>query len=177
MSAWVRARFTPALVPEQPGSVRASPPPPTQYFALYETTARAVLAVDALLSVGGPATAGLAWVSDFVNFTSGGTRVPASFVSTHSYPTDLRHGVYNRTTFEEEVIAASVIAGAAGLPLVLTETSAGLNNAYDAPFAGAFVAHIAAAFLGVPNVPTLSFWTVSAGVTDSQSQVLSTRAS
>ena len=57
------------------------------------------------------------------------------------------------------MIAASEVAGAAGLPFVLTEMSAGLNNAYDAPFAASFLVHTAAAFLGVPNVPTLSFWT------------------
>jgi xylan 1,4-beta-xylosidase len=67
--------------------------------------------------------------------------------------------VFNRTTWEEGVIAAAEVADAAGLPFVLTEMSAGLNNAYDAPFAASFLVHTAAAFLGVPNVPTLSFWT------------------
>jgi xylan 1,4-beta-xylosidase len=49
---------------------------------------------------------------------------------------------------------------AAGLPLVITEFSAGLdNNAYDAPFAASFIVHSSAAILGVPSFPTLSFWT------------------
>ena len=39
--------------------------------------------------------------------------------------------------------------------------SAGLSSAYDAPFAAAFIVHAAAAFLGVANVPTLSYWTLS----------------
>ena len=86
-------------------------------------------AVDSQLSVGGPATAGLAWVSEFVNFTDAGKSVPASFVSTHSYPTDLRHGSFTRTQFEDQIIAQAEVAEGAGLPFVLTETSAGLNNA------------------------------------------------
>jgi xylan 1,4-beta-xylosidase len=129
-----------------------------EYFTLYNHTVLAIKSVDSLLSVGGPATAGLAWIGDFVNFTQANA-VPASFLSTHSYPTDLRHGPFNRTTYEDQIIAAAEVAGAGGLPLVLTEMSAGLNNAYDAPFAAALLVHEAAAFLGVPNVPTMSFWT------------------
>jgi hypothetical protein len=36
---------------------------------------------------------------------------------------------------------------------------AAVPPADDPPFAGSFIIHAAAAFLGVPNVPTLSFWT------------------
>jgi hypothetical protein len=86
--------------------------------------------------------------------------MPASFVSTHSYPTDYRHDAdMTRSSFEDGVIAAAQIAQAANLPFVLTEMSAGLNNAYDSYFAASFIAHEAAAFLGVPNIPTMSFWT------------------
>ena len=116
--------------------------------------------MDALLSVGGPATAKLAWVPEIINYTGAGSLVPLSFVSTHSYPTDLRHMAQpNRTVYEDQIIEQAEIAHAAGLPLVLTEMSAGLNNAYDSYFAAAFIVHVASAFLGVPNVPTLSFWT------------------
>jgi hypothetical protein len=67
-----------------------------------------------------------------------------------------------RTAWEDNITAAAAVAAAAGLPLVVTEMSAGLaNNAYDAPFAAAFVVHAAAAFLGAQNVPTLSWWTFS----------------
>jgi xylan 1,4-beta-xylosidase len=44
-----------------------------EYFAFYNTTATAVRSVDSLLSVGGPATAGLAWVSDFLSALGGPT--------------------------------------------------------------------------------------------------------
>ena len=132
-----------------------------EYFAFYYTTARAIATVDPFIAVGGPATAALAWVAEFINYTAA-VSAPRSFVSTHSYPTDYRApGALTRTAWEDGVIAAAGTAAAAGLPLVLTEMSAGLSSAYDAPFAAAFIVHAAAAFLGVANVPTLSFWTLS----------------
>jgi hypothetical protein len=119
-----------------------------------------VKAVDSFLSVGGPATAQLGWVSEFINRTGAGALMPASFVSTHSYPTDYRHDAdMTRSSFEDGVIAAAQIAQAANLPFVLTEMSAGLNNAYDSYFAASFIAHEAAAFLGVGGISTMSFWT------------------
>ena len=114
--------------------------------------------MDAGLKVGGPATAGLAWVPEFINYTKT-TGAPADIVTTHHYPTDLRHGSYNRSTWEDDILTQAAIANDAGFPLVMTEISAGLNNAYDSYFAAAFVVHAAAAFLGVDSVPTLSYWT------------------
>ena len=38
-----------------------------EYFAFYATTAAAVRSVDSLLSVGGPATANLSWVPEFLS--------------------------------------------------------------------------------------------------------------
>ena len=116
------------------------------------------MAVDAGLKVGGPATAGLAWVPDFISYAQS-SGAPAHIVTTHHYPTDLRHGPFNRTTWEDNILQQAAITQAAGLPLVMTEISAGLNNAYDSFFAAAFVVHAASAFLGVDTVPTLSYWT------------------
>jgi xylan 1,4-beta-xylosidase len=137
-------------------------PPPNvtnldSYLALYNATSRAVLGVDATLSVGGPATAELGWVDEFI--ASG---LPARFLSSHSYPTDARGSPYTRTSFEEALYEVANKSAAAGLPFVMTEASAGWEgNAYDAPFAGAWIVHMAAAFLGVANVPTISYWTLS----------------
>ena len=122
-------------------------------------TATAINAVDPLISVGGPATAQLKWVPDFIERTGAGKLLPAHFLSTHSYPTDYKGAAVTRTAWEDGIIAAAETAAAAGLPLVMTEVSAGLGSQYDPPFAAAFIAHAAAAFLGVANVPTLSFWT------------------
>ena len=70
------------------------------YFELYNATATAIAAVDPLISVGGPATAALNWVPEFINFTQGGAAVPAHFLSTHSYPTDYSAAEVTRTIWE-----------------------------------------------------------------------------
>ena len=128
------------------------------YFELYNVTATAIKSVDPLISVGGPATESLMWISDFIERTGNGKAMPAHFLSTHSYPTDYKTPTV-RSEWEDNIIAVSQQAAAAGFPLVMTEVSAGLNTQYDPPFGAAFVAHAAAAFLGVPNIPTLSYWT------------------
>lgn len=55
-----------------------------EYFTLYAHAARAVKSVDASYRVGGPATAGAAWIPDMINYAAR-NRVPLDFVSTHSY--------------------------------------------------------------------------------------------
>jgi xylan 1,4-beta-xylosidase len=57
------------------------------YFKLYDTTASALKAVDARLKVGGPSTAGAAWVPEFLAHAKA-TGVPVDFVTTHAYGVD-----------------------------------------------------------------------------------------
>jgi endoglucanase len=54
------------------------------YFQLYVTTAKTIKAIDPTLQVGGPATAGAAWVPEFLDhaYKNG---APVDFVTTHSY--------------------------------------------------------------------------------------------
>jgi len=54
------------------------------YFELYDLTARTIKAVDPKLRVGGPSTAGAAWVPEFLAHVklSG---APVDFVTTHTY--------------------------------------------------------------------------------------------
>jgi len=54
------------------------------YFALYDLTAKTVKAVDPALRVGGPATAGAAWVPEFLAHVKQ-SGAPVDFVSTHTY--------------------------------------------------------------------------------------------
>lgn len=54
------------------------------YFALYDLTARTLKAVDPKLRVGGPATAGAAWVPEFLRYVKQ-SGAPIDFVSTHTY--------------------------------------------------------------------------------------------
>ena len=59
----------------------------TDYFHLYEITARAVKDVDEKLMVGGPASATGGWIAEFIDFVKK-NRVPCDFISTHNYPGD-----------------------------------------------------------------------------------------
>lgn len=64
----------------------------SEYFALYDATARAVKSVDPQLRVGGPATAAAGWVDDLLAHCNDGD-VALDFLSTHTYgapPLDLR---------------------------------------------------------------------------------------
>merc|ERR1711935_822743 len=58
---------------------------PHPYLELYNASARALKAVHESLQVGGPATAGIGHVQDFVDDTLR-MGIPVDFVSTHSYP-------------------------------------------------------------------------------------------
>ena len=57
------------------------------YFELYDVTARAIKAIDPVLRVGGPSTAGAAWVPEFLaHVKQSGSGV--DFVTTHTYGVD-----------------------------------------------------------------------------------------
>ncbi|WP_313170416.1 GH39 family glycosyl hydrolase [Massilia oculi] len=55
-----------------------------EYFRLYTHAARAVKRVDPAYRVGGPATAGAAWIPEMIAYADK-NKVPLDFVSTHSY--------------------------------------------------------------------------------------------
>jgi xylan 1,4-beta-xylosidase len=57
------------------------------YFDLYENTARTIKAIDPELRVGGPSTAGAAWVPEFLAFVAA-RNIPVDFVTTHTYGVD-----------------------------------------------------------------------------------------
>ena len=56
----------------------------TDYFKLYQETANTIKSVSAGYKVGGPATAGNAWIPDLINFCET-NKVPLDFISTHTY--------------------------------------------------------------------------------------------
>lgn len=59
----------------------------TAYFQLYDVTARGLKSVDPELRIGGPSTAGAAWIPEFlVHVRKSGA--PIDFVTTHSYGVD-----------------------------------------------------------------------------------------
>ena len=57
------------------------------YFELYAASARAIKAIDPALRVGGPATAGAAWVPEFLDYAAQ-RGLPVDFVATHTYGVD-----------------------------------------------------------------------------------------
>jgi len=54
------------------------------YFKLYQETANTIKAISSDYRVGGPATAGAAWVPEMLQFCAS-TKTPIDFVSTHTY--------------------------------------------------------------------------------------------
>ncbi|MBC3918273.1 cellulase family glycosylhydrolase [Undibacterium sp. CY18W] len=105
------------------------------YFDLYERSARAIKAIDPQLKVGGPATAGAAWVPEFLAFTQK-TGAPVDFVTTHTYGVDGgfidEHGVSDTklstsphaVTGDVKKVRAQIKASARpDLPLFFTEWS------------------------------------------------------
>jgi len=54
------------------------------YFRLYDVTAKAIKTVDPALQVGGPATAGAAWVPEFISHAQAAA-APVDFITTHTY--------------------------------------------------------------------------------------------
>lgn len=54
------------------------------YFKLYDVTARAIKTVSKNYRVGGPATAGRAWISETIDFAVK-NKVPLDFITTHDY--------------------------------------------------------------------------------------------
>ncbi|AVR97634.1 GH39 family glycosyl hydrolase [Pseudoduganella armeniaca] len=57
------------------------------YFDLYTLTARTIKAIDPALRVGGPATAGAAWVPEFLRHADA-SGAAVDFVTTHTYGVD-----------------------------------------------------------------------------------------
>ncbi|WP_234124702.1 GH39 family glycosyl hydrolase [Clostridium hydrogenum] len=55
-----------------------------EYFKLYEITSKTIKDVASDYRVGGPATAGCEWITEFINFCYK-DKVPVDFISTHIY--------------------------------------------------------------------------------------------
>jgi len=55
-----------------------------EYFKLYQYSVKAIKSVNPQYKVGGPATAGAAWVPEMISYCSK-NNLPMDFVSTHSY--------------------------------------------------------------------------------------------
>lgn len=109
------------------------------YFDLYTRTARAIKAIDPALRVGGPSTAGAAWVPEFLAHAKA-TNSPVDFITTHTYGVD--HGYLDEFGVEDRMLSPNpdAIVGDVrrvrqqieashlpGLPLFFTEWSTSYN--------------------------------------------------
>jgi xylan 1,4-beta-xylosidase len=140
-----------------------------EYFELYRYTVDAIKGVDALLQVGGPATAANAWISDFLGFCAANA-LPVDFVSTHHYPTDAfgkpgddteaQLAASTRSILREQTRAVRKEAG--DLPVYYTEWCTSSNPRdpmHDDPYAAAFIVKTVMEANGL--VQGYSYWTFS----------------
>jgi xylan 1,4-beta-xylosidase len=145
-----------------------------EYFNLYRFTVRALKGVDEQLRVGGPATAKNQWIEEFVAFCKE-HHLPADFISTHQYPTDVVEGTSlgdedDRTEAQLAQSRRSILREwaeevyrlARGRPIHYTEWNTSSNPRdplHDEPYAAAFVTKTVMEAKGL--VEGYSFWTFS----------------
>ena len=139
------------------------------YFDLYRTTALALKSVHPRLQVGGPVTAGNAWLPEFRAFCAAAD-IPPDFISTHYYPTDPFGAIDTDTITQLEHSPLGVMrnraqearAVAGTLPLYYTEWSVSSNPRdpfHDSSFAAALALRIAMSVDDV--VDGYCWWTFS----------------
>jgi xylan 1,4-beta-xylosidase len=149
----------------------AGDPKEETYYQLYDTTARAIKAVDPRLRVGGPATAQAAWVDRFIKHVVE-KNVPLDFASTHVYGNDLAKDVFGT---DENIPRTQMVCRAVAkvhdqikasarpdLPLFFSEYNASYKNepdVTDAPFMAAWLADTIRQCDGMVQI--LSYWTFS----------------
>jgi xylan 1,4-beta-xylosidase len=109
------------------------------YFDYYGRTVRTIKAIDPALRVGGPSTAGAAWVPEFLAYAKA-QALPVDFVSTHTYGVeggflDEKGEGDNKLSRDPDAVVKDVravraqidAAGRPGLPLFFTEWSTSYN--------------------------------------------------
>jgi xylan 1,4-beta-xylosidase len=144
------------------------------YFELYENTARTIKAIDPALRVGGPSTAGAAWVPELLDYAAS-RGIPIDFVTTHTYGVD---GGFldekgqddNRLSTNPDAVTGDVrrvreqieASPFPGLPLFFTEWSTSYNPrdpVHDSYVSAAYVLSKLKATR--PFAQGMSYWTYS----------------
>jgi len=144
------------------------------YFDLYARSARALKALDSELKVGGPSTAGAAWVPEFIAYAVE-RQLPVDFVTTHTYGVD--SGFLDQKGQADTKLSASpdAIVGdicrvraqieaspMPGLPLHFTEWSTSYNprdSVHDSYHSASYVLTKLKASDGL--LQGMSYWTFS----------------
>ena len=151
----------------------ASESPFEDYMKLYEATSRAVKRVSAKYRVGGPATAGCAWIKEFIEACAK-SRLPVDFITTHTYGVEGfvdefgKNGeklIPDRNSVSDDMIRTREIireSSLPDLPLYFTEWSSSYSsrdNVHDSYHEASFVAaRIKQAFR---SVDAMSYWVFS----------------
>lgn len=134
------------------------------YFELYRYAAEAIKRVDPGIPVGGPATAGNAWIPEMVAFCRE-NGVPLDFVSTHHYPGDKDFWGWEdpegngggRKSGILTAMARKARREAGRLPLYYTEWNPGWH--LDEPYAAAALVKTILDNQGLVDI--YSYWTFS----------------
>lgn len=91
------------------------------YFQLYAASVRAIKRVDAAYRVGGPSTAGFAWVKDTLDFCAK-QNLPIDFISTHAY--GAKEGFLDIKGTAHTMLADGNLSVVDGLPRLLADIHA-----------------------------------------------------
>ena len=162
-------RTWPMEVWNEPNMASFWPAGQDAYFQLHRYTSLALKNVDERLQVGGPVTAKVAWIPEFLKFCET-ERLPVDFVSTHTYPTDAlgTEGMdtetelanSRRSILRENTQDARRQAG--NLPLYFTEWSSSSDLSdplHDEPYCAAYLVKTLLENAGL--VQGYSYWTFS----------------
>ena len=144
------------------------------YFELYESSARTIKAIDPQLRVGGPSTAGAAWVPELLDYVAR-RNIPIDFVTTHTYGVD---GGFldekgqddNKLSTNPDAVVADVrkvrreidATEYKGLPLFFSEWSASYNPrdpVHDSYISAAYILTKLRATRGLAQ--GMSYWAYS----------------
>jgi xylan 1,4-beta-xylosidase len=141
------------------------------YFALYDTTAKALKAVDSKLRVGGPATAQAGWVDRFIAHCLQ-NHIPFDFVSSHIYGNENSQDVFGKhiDISQRDMVGRAAkkvydqvkASGAPNTPIFWTEYNATymtLQNTTDSAFMGPWLANNIRECDGLSQM--MSYWSFS----------------
>ncbi len=144
-----------------------------EYFNLYAHTARAIKSINPAYHVGGPATAGPAYIDELIAYCTQNT-VPLDFISFHAYGVaggpggfdefgnkmlyvnPSPHGVANTARSQNATIAKS---SKPGLPVHITEWSASYSDrdpVHDAYFSAPYILE---QLKNTEDLASMSYWT------------------
>jgi xylan 1,4-beta-xylosidase len=144
------------------------------YFELYANTARTIKKIDPSLKVGGPSTAGAAWVPEFLAYAKA-NNVAVDFVTTHTY--GVTEGFLDEYGKSDRILATdpnSIIGDVRrnrqeidasafpGIPLYITEWSTSYNprdKVHDSYVSAPWILTKLRATRG--HAQAMSYWTYS----------------